>query len=251
MCATRKDPDPKSDPKQDAKSPPGGAEDLRFRTAVSLEDFARGLGRLPELSGMLRYAGMQDARTMAAVRVTSARMEALRARALGDRPAEARALRAEAQATELAQATRAEETRLRPEEAILGPLTALAGRFRLVGKVLDDTGAPVAHATVELLGETSGSRFSVRTDAHGIYDLTIPVTSDAPGGQKGARPGQATEGEPMTERVIHDGVVLQEAALGTIRAGLLERQILQVPQVTPAPDPAAPIADRKPLKTAG
>lgn len=213
--------------------------DKMFRSQVNLQDFARGLAQLPQLGELLRYAGLQDARTMAGVRITSSRLDALRAKAVGDPRAEARAKQAEAHAAHLARVAKREESRARPEESILGPLTKIAGNFRLVGKVLDKSGEPVPNATIEISGENTGVIFKAQTDESGVYDLSVPV---------GKEKDKADDGEPFRKRVLKEGKILQDGLMGLVKDGTLARRILTVPLGELLDDLAAPIATERPKK---
>ncbi len=204
-----------------------------FLSDLTPEDFAKGMAQLPKLADMLRLAGLQDGRTMSGVKITSARMQALRAKAIGDPRAEKLAKRAEAHATRLAGAMQREEARVRPDESVLGPLMGLAGKFRLVGKVMDKSGAPVPNARVEISGKNTGVMFTAITDENGIYDLKIPV---------GTTPDKADDGEPIEGKIEKDGAILQAALGGLIKDGGILQKILTMPLMETLGDLAMPIA---------
>ena len=231
---------PTKDKKPEATAEATMAETVQklFKTKLSPMDFARGMSQMPELGAVLRHAGLQDARTMASVRLTSARMEAVRAKAVGDPKAEARAERAKAHAEFLAAAAKREEDRSKPVEAMLGELKALAGQFRLAGKVVDTSGRPVAHATVEIAGAKSGNSFKAETDENGVYDIRVPV---------GKEKAKADEGEDFLEKVLAEDGKKDTDLKGKIVAGAVKLRNVPLP-VTRAfnIDHAAPIATTRP-----
>lgn len=226
--------------KADADADTKMAETIQklFKTELSPMEFANGLSQMPELGAVLRHAGLQDARTMAGVRLTSARIEAVRAKAVGDPRAEARAERSKAHAEFLAAAAKREEERSRPVEAMLGQLKGVADQFRVVGKVVDQKGRPVPNARVELSGAKSGTAFKVETDDNGIYDLKIPVGKDS---------GKADEGEDFVEKVLAKDAKLDGDVKGRITAGAVKLHNVTLPlKKTMNVDLAAPIAKTRP-----
>jgi hypothetical protein len=211
------------------------ADDL-YHSDVKLADFAKTLAEMPKLSGLMRAAGLRDARTMASVRLTSARVSALRAEALGDRRAAAKAHRAEAAAAHMAQAMTKEEGKAMNPVDIMGTVVAMAGEFRLVGKVMDAKGNPVPGAKVEVSGEKTGVIFTAETDKNGTYVLGVPV---------GAGKDMADEGETLSQSVLLDGKRLLAELAGRVKEGSIMHRILNVPLKDSLMDLAAPIAVKR------
>lgn len=222
----------------DDKTKPTGAKNLRefFATDMKVEDFAASLSKVPQVAALMRIAGLQDSQAFAGVKMTSSRMDALRAKAVGTKRAKARAERAGKQSARMARVMKAEADAAQPELSVLGPLASMANQFQLFGKVVDKNGAPVPGAKVEVSGANTGVLFSAVTDEKGIYSLKVPV---------GLSAFEADDGEVLNQEISLEGTVVESGLMAVVKAGEMARKVLTVPLAQQLQDLAAPILGLK------
>jgi hypothetical protein len=170
-----------------------------FKTDTTPEDFAAGIPGLAKINDLMRSAQLADGAALQRVRAKSADREVIRAKALSDTEAIARAEIRSKSALQMAAALDSERLRVQSEEELLGDVTPAKGTMRILGKVLEAGAKPAAAVDVLLRGEECGALFRTETGERGEFAFDVRV-----GGDKRS----VAEGEPLHYEVRRGKQVL-------------------------------------------